>query len=158
MTSATDDVGMDCACARECISACCDGEAARTPALATHLRGCAECRRFEEGCGELSKAFGAQRDDALPDGLRERVLGPRPRIHRVGASRSLRVAAGLLGLLSTGGLCAGLAARPDAGNFEADPGWLEPLSGRALHPTDARMRSWSETMGRLVREVREESK
>ena len=158
MTNATDGRGMDCAWARECISACCDGKAERTPTLASHLRECAECRSFEAGCGELSKAFGPRRDEALPDALRERVLGPRPRMARVGGSRLLRVAAGLIGLLSTGGLCVGLAARPDAGHFEADPGWLEPLAGRALHPMDARMRSWSEAMERVVRLVREESK
>jgi len=152
MTNATDGRGMDCAFARECISACCDGEAERTPALAAHLHECAECRRFEAGCGELSKAFGARRDEALPDGLRERVLGPRPSIHRVGGSRLLRVAAGLIGLVSIGGVCAGLAARPGSARSEVDSGWLEPLAGRALHPMDARMRSWSETMGRVVRE------
>ena len=152
MTNATEDPGMDCACARECISACCDGEAERTPALATHLRGCAECRRFEEGCGEVTKAFGPRRDEALPDGLRERILGPRPRLHRVGGSRWLRVAAGLLGLFSVGGLCAGLAARTVNVRSQADSSWLEPLAGHALHPMDAHLRSWSEAMGRVVRE------
>jgi predicted anti-sigma-YlaC factor YlaD len=152
MTNATDDRGMDCASARECISACCDGEAERTPALASHLGGCAECRSFEAGCEELAKAFGARRDEALPHGLRERVLGPRPRIHRVGGSRFVRVAAGLIGLVSIGGVCAGLAARPGLARSQADSSWLEPLAGRALHPMDAHLRSWSETMGRVVRE------
>jgi predicted anti-sigma-YlaC factor YlaD len=152
MTNAIDGREMDCACARECISACCDGEAERTPALASHLGECAECRSFEAGCGELSKAFGPRRDEAVPDGLRVRVLGPRPRIHRVGGSRWLRVAAGLTGLLSIGGVCAGLSARPGIARSEVDSGWLEPLAGRALHPMDARLRSWSETMGRVVRE------
>lgn len=152
MTDATDDPGMDCACARERISAWCDGEGERTPALASHLRECAECRRFEEGCGELTKAFGPRRDEALPDGLRARILGPRPRLHRVGGSRWLRVAAGLIGLVSVGGLCAGLAARPGAGAVESGGSWLEPLAGHALHPMDAHLRSWSEAMGRFVGE------
>ncbi len=56
---------MECSSAREAISALLDGESATAPgtALSTHLRRCAECRRFLDD----ARALGSLTDSAAPD-------------------------------------------------------------------------------------------
>ncbi len=141
---------FDCATARTRLSACCDGEAERTPELAAHVDACSACRAFEVGCGAISRAFDALCGESPPAELAAR----RPlRVVRGGAW-GMRVAAGLVGLVAIGGPGAWLEARYGAPAAPAETGWLEPLTGRAMHPVDAGLKTWSDAMAIVMSEER----
>jgi predicted anti-sigma-YlaC factor YlaD len=153
----TEGSTLDCARAREQVSACHDGEAARDAALVEHLAACSACREFEAGCAEVSAAFAPLREGAPAADLGERLLAnnrARDRAPRLVPLPSpwLRVAAGLVGMASIGGLGALVEARAHGAPAEAtastvnSASWLEPLAGRALHPSDAALHAWSDAL------------
>jgi hypothetical protein len=58
---------------RDLLGAVADGEAARTPALATHLRECAGCAAYDDGLARLSALTAALPRDRAPSTLPDRV-------------------------------------------------------------------------------------
>jgi len=150
-----------CADAREQISAACDDEAQLPAVLAVHVEGCAECREFAQRCRALALAFEPLRRASPPPDLEARLLARAPAARPVavpGIDRregaGWRAAAGLVGLLGVGALGAWSESRSGVVAPDAGASWIEPLSGRALHPDDAPLRTWAEAMGKVVREER----
>ena len=148
MTNGND--AMTCACARERLSAANDGEEVRTPELTSHLVTCSACRDFSARIELLSTAFAPLREIALPESMSGRVLaavGGGRRELALFRATAMRIAAGLLGLVSIGALGLVLSTRSAGATARSDARWLEPLAGRALHPGDVSLRSWSDAMG-----------
>lgn len=141
-------VAQACATARAEASACCDGEAARTPALERHLAGCEECRAFAAALPRL-RARLHDLADAAPAHAGFAALGAQllARAAVPAGPRRLRgawtrLAAGIAGLVAVG--VPALLARPPppAASAHQRPAWLEALDGRALLPADAPFDAW----------------
>jgi len=154
---------LDCERARRLASAGFDGEAERSEALAAHLRSCAPCLRFAEGCGAIAQAFAPLRAAQPPAGLEARLhagaaaarpTAPAALFRLRGGAMGARVAAGLVGMAAIGALCAWAESRRSVARAPVASGWLEPLAPQALPAADERLRAWSGSLAVWMSEER----
>jgi predicted anti-sigma-YlaC factor YlaD len=130
--SVGDYSGMGCEECREAISAGLDGESspAEEAAVATHVAGCPECRRFAEQAARVTRLARTRVAEPTPD-LTEVVVaaarqsGRRPR-RRIGVD-AVRLALGAVGLAQFGLAVSGMV---DAG---AHHGVVELSGASAAH-------------------------